>query len=332
MKQELELQTNSEVTMASTPDALVNDVRELATITEMAIRNISTQGQVNDAFVTRLLSLEDQVLRIEHKIQALIDAGKTNSVAYLGNNEALAKVLQRYKMFVDTRDISLAPHLLFDGYWEMWITKVFRQSVRPGMTVVDVGANFGYYTLIAADLVGSTGKVHAVEADPQNFELLRKTIDVNGFSSRVAAHCFAAVECARVVELVKHDNYLGSHSIFSAGESQEACKKVPVQGLALDDVIAAPVDFMKIDAEGAEPLIVRGMNRLIENSPALSMIMEFSPAYYRHQGIEPRSFLNTLRGHGFDIRVISTASTLDVLNEDAVVNGDLSNLFLSKRR
>ena len=91
-------------------------------------------------------------------------------------------------MYVLTRDLSLAPWLMLDGVWEEAITAVFRSLVAPGMTVVEVGANVGYFTLLAAELVGPRGRVHAFEPDPELFELLRDNVEVNAFDHRVTLH------------------------------------------------------------------------------------------------------------------------------------------------
>jgi hypothetical protein len=86
--------------------------------------------------------------------------------AYLGDNTALCRVLGRYKMYVDSQDFGLSPHLMLDGYWEMWVTEALVSLVRPGMVVADIGANLGYYALLLADLVGDAGMVHAFELTP----------------------------------------------------------------------------------------------------------------------------------------------------------------------
>lgn len=101
---------------------------------------------------------------------------------YLGENTALCRVLGRYKMYVDTRDVSISSHLLLEGYWEMWVTEAMMRFVTPGMTVLDVGANLGYYTLLLADLVGPAGKVLAFEPNPEMASRARRSVGVNGFA------------------------------------------------------------------------------------------------------------------------------------------------------
>jgi FkbM family methyltransferase len=102
------------------------------------------------------------------------------TAVYLGDHTALTRTVYGHKLYVDTRDLSLTPHLLMDGAWEMWITRALEELIEPGMTVVDVGANVGWYTLLAAERVGPSGRVVAFEANPETVALLRRTVDVNG--------------------------------------------------------------------------------------------------------------------------------------------------------
>src|SRR5438309_1518671 len=76
---------------------------------------------------------------LESRVRALSGA------VYLGEGQALCRVLGRYKMFVDTRDRGFGSHLLLDGYWEIWLTRFLARAVRPGMACLDIGANLGYY-------------------------------------------------------------------------------------------------------------------------------------------------------------------------------------------
>ncbi len=99
---------------------------------------------------------------------------------YLGDNEILARCLGRYKMYLDGRDAGFAPHIMLDGFWEFWTTQFMVQTARPGMTILDVGANFGDYSVLLADLIENTGRLIAVEPNPHVADKLRRTLSVNG--------------------------------------------------------------------------------------------------------------------------------------------------------
>ncbi len=73
---------------------------------------------------------------------------------YIGDHTALCRILGRYKFYVDTRDRGFGSNVLLDGFWEMWLTMAIARAVKPGMVAIDIGANFGYFSLLMADLVG----------------------------------------------------------------------------------------------------------------------------------------------------------------------------------
>jgi FkbM family methyltransferase len=249
-------------------------------------------------------------------------------VAYLGDNLALTRVLDHFKMYVDTRDISLTPHLLLEGNWEMWITKVFREFIRPGQTVVDVGANVGYYTLLGAAGVGFEGRVHAVEADPQTFEILEKNIDVNGYGSIVQAHQCAASGSRGELTLYQFRNHHGSNTVFDCQADPRVVHGVKVPAIPLDDLIAAPVDVMKIDAEGSEPLIFEGMQQLLRRSPRIQILMEFAPQMIERT-IRPLEFLKRIRAAKMQCKVVTHDSTIVRWADEKLVEPGIHTVLLS---
>jgi hypothetical protein len=103
---------------------------------------------------------------------------------YLGDHTVLTNLVHGPMMFLDTRDpVNLT--ILLTGYWEDWITNVFLSVVKPGMTVLDIGAHHGYFTLLAGMLVGPTGFVHAFEPNPFHHKNLLKSVSYNGYYDRV---------------------------------------------------------------------------------------------------------------------------------------------------
>lgn len=203
---------------------------------------------------------------------------------------AICRVLGRYKMYVDLRDRGFVPHVMFDGYWEYWITEFMWRNVKPGQRVLDLGANHGYYTLLLADLVGAEGSVVAFEPNPRLVELLGDTVAINGFSGIVAVHQMAVGEAPGVLPFLVPVRDPKNGRLLAPGEAlpaeldaaRFAMHEVPIT--TLDAAIPGAVDFVKIDVEGAEESVWRGMGGLIDRSPDIRILLEFNPHRCRDPG------------------------------------------------
>ena len=294
------------------------------------IKTISLLASVSDATASHLLALEDTVRETNELVRRLGEGTPAGGrfAVYQGNNTALTRVLNRFKMYVDTTDLSLSPHLIMEGHWEPWITKLFTELVRPGITVVDIGANFGYFTILAGIGVGPTGKVYAFEADPRNFEILRLNLEVNGLLQIVEAHQRAVLHTEGSMELRRNPTLLGCHSLF-AGKS-DSTRNVSVETVRLDDVIQGSVDVMKIDAEGSEPFIFEGMRNILERSPNVTIFMEFNVPVLKLAGVEPSNFLRTILDHGFRVSILAREGNQEPLDEHKVIEGPISDLLLTR--
>lgn len=212
------------------------------------------------------------------------------SPVYLGEDVALCRILGRNKMYVSTRDDGFGANVLLDGYWESWLTQFMARTVRAGMTAVDVGANYGYYTLLLADLVGPSGATYAVEPNPDVATLLRRSVLLNGFYHRTTVCEVGAGDGPGQATLVVPDREPKNGALI-AGAWTGGGTRYEVNVAALDDLIPAdrPIDFIKIDAEGGEEAIVAGMSRIFDKQrPA--MVLEFNAARYS----DPAGFLDRL--------------------------------------
>ncbi len=225
------------------------------------------------------------------------------------------------------RDISLTPHLLMEGCWEMWITNVFRQMLRPGMTVVDVGANVGYYTLLAAAGVGFEGRVYAVEADPHTFELLNKNIEVNGYRSIVRAHQCAAANKRGELTPTQFRNQHGGHNIFTDFYDSRIVGHVKVQAAPLDELIPDSVDLMRIDAEGSWPLISQGMQEPLKRSPQIRILMEFAP-HMIGRTIHPLDFLKRMRNANLRCQAVTHDSAIETWPDEKLLEPGIHTVLL----
>ncbi|MGC1301283.1 MAG: FkbM family methyltransferase [Caulobacteraceae bacterium] len=239
--------------------------------------------------------------------------------AYLGQDVALCRALGRYKMFVDSRDRGLSPHLILDGYWEMWVTEVMARRVRPGMTVADVGANVGYFTLLLADLVGPGGAVHAFEPNPGIVELLRQNLAVNGFDATIHPIALSDTNGGLVRLIVPPNEPKNAHIVpCDPHEAGASTDPMILTTHRLDSLAALQaVDFLKIDADTAEEAIWRGMSGILEGGRAMTVILEFAPARYA----DPRGFLAAISSCGFSLAVIDRAAGERAATVDDILAG-----------
>ncbi|HEV7257968.1 MAG TPA: FkbM family methyltransferase [Bosea sp. (in: a-proteobacteria)] len=241
---------------------------------------------------------------------------------YLGDHTVLSRILGRYKAYLDTRDRGFAAHVMLDGYWEIWLTQFIARLIAPGMHVADVGANFGYYSLLMADLIGPSGRLLAVEPNPPVVEMLQRTLDLNGFTSRTTVVAAAAGSGEGEGRLLVPPGEPKNATLVGGGAGGDEASRVSVPIHSLDALLAdfPRVDFLKIDAEGAEEDIVLGLSETISRwRPRI--ILEFNPGRCRHPGellALLRASYPALQCLGFDALVtpVSDADLLDPTNHE----------------
>ncbi len=212
---------------------------------------------------------------------------------------------QNFLLFVDCRDTIIADALLAYQEYEKEETALVRSLLRPGMAVLDIGANIGYYSLLAAQCVKDHGRVYAFEPEPYNFSLLTASLARNKFVN-VQAMQKAVSDQNGKAELSLHRTNLGAHALSRKTIAFAQGCVTSVETILLDDFISTvqrKIDFVKIDVEGAEGLVFKGARQLL-HSPQLSMMMAFAPAYLKNLNTEPEDLLQLLRDNGFSISVI----------------------------
>jgi len=253
--------------------------------------------------------------------------------AYLGNNLALCRVLTRYKLYIDTRDKSLAPHFIMDGFWETWLTKCLTSIIAPGDTCIDIGANFGYYSVLMSALAGDKGQTIAIEPNPAVCKLLRSSAGINSPGFRVAEVAVSNINSHIVLNIP--EILFGDASIIDRpSTAKEKRKKVKVEAIMLDELLdrmgVSQVNVMKIDVEGAEPMVFEGMKKTIENNSGLKIIIEYSPHLYA----DARGFTEYLFAN-FTVNRIKDVEVMTRLDESAIDNlvqlNDHTDLYLVKK-
>jgi len=206
--------------------------------------------------------------------------------------------VQGNKMYVNPEGLPKSYIKTFQSYilsssWEELTTEMFKKVVKEGDVVVDLGANIGYFTLLAARLVGKKGKVYAFEPGPINYSLLLKNIELNGYDNIVAVQR-AVSDVTGKVRFFLDKKDTGAHTMY------QPCSKgdfIEVESVTLDEFFKDKkhlINVIKMDVEGAEMAAFSGMGRIIRENKNLKMFVEFYFPGIRNSGNSPEEFARRL--------------------------------------
>jgi FkbM family methyltransferase len=164
------------------------------------------------------------------------------------------------------------------GIYEPPETNFVKRHVRPGMAVVDVGANLGWFTVHLANLVGKDGRVDAFEPRSDLFDLLAKTTAENHLINVTLHNCALGSQNSngRMIWSLRDSNP-GGTNLVSADFTSPEVKGEPVAIKTLDTCLSHHIDFIKMDVEGSEPLVITGAERILaEYKPTI--LVEINPS------------------------------------------------------
>jgi len=195
----------------------------------------------------------------------------------------------RVRIGKDRDAAGIGQRLIFDHEFDPMGTKVVKSLVKQGMTFIDVGANVGYYTLLAAGLVGERGAVYSFEPESKNYQDLTVNTNLNNFEN-VHLSQVAVSNQDGMAKLFVSNVSSGRHSIVY--DRQLKCDKVPVKMVKLDSVLSK-CDFIKIDTEGNDMQVIEGAENLIKNNPIV--MMELYPEGFAAVGYSAESAYSKLK-------------------------------------
>jgi FkbM family methyltransferase len=235
-----------------------------------------------------------QELRETEQSLATFVSGFENSAEYRQrlNDEAAPHLVElgQFKIYVRLGDYFTSAPIAVNRVYEPHISHLIDKIVQPGDFVVDVGANVGYHALYMASIIGKRGKVFAFEPHPGNCELIELSIEANHFAN-LQLFPYAAGDVAGEIELLVEGNHTNAR-IYSNVKIDECLGDIP------------RLRFVKIDAEGSEPMVVAGMSKLITHHKPI-LLFEFFPDFIRLTGqCDPEQFLDQIIAYGYKLHVI----------------------------
>ncbi len=240
-----------------------------------------------------------------------------------------------HELFAKSPDRVLALYLYKFSMMGKFESEFFKGIINPGMTVVDIGANLGYYTILLADCVGVNGRVFSFEPEPGQYALLLKNIQANHCANAIAIPKAVSNQSGRIVLWLNKANQ-GDHRIYDPADGRPS---IEIEATTLDHFLSErdwpKIDFIKMDIQGAEFLALAGMKETIKKNPAIMMLCEFCPDKIIQAGSTTAKFLAQCRDYGFDIshlnegkkkvEKISTEELLKVSRRETYMN-----LFLKR--
>lgn len=221
-----------------------------------------------------------------------LPAGRYRALHWLGRRSSgafltrMPPTLGGSVFHCDLRD-SIAREVCFTGRYEPQETALVQAVVRPGMTFVDVGANWGYFTLYGAHLVAAEGRVISLEPDPRLFAMLRDNIRRNELF-QVSALPIAAADEAGTLTLAGYDEQSGNWGLSKVVRQPAGAATFEVAAQPLDDLLdkmgVGSVAMVKMDIEGAEELALRGMQDGLAEQRYRCILLEVHPTILAERG------------------------------------------------
>jgi FkbM family methyltransferase len=321
-RQEREAVARSEALHRCISDTLAEN-RKNARSFDAIVRIAFKLAQQYAANTSRLKGLTETVhtMAASRRVQA--------PVVSVGDRLLVSQV-QGFVMAMPSEDVLLTSMLTMYGSIDAGMEAFFSRVLRPGMIFVDVGAHIGLHTVRAASLVGDSGRVYSFEPAPRLFDILTANIVLNGLGGRVVTERKAVSQSSgRSRFILKQQT--GLNTLFGQHESGDNI--IEVDTVSLDEALHTlpRIDMVKIDAEGAEAAILRGMTRLLTVHPNMQLVIEFAPSLLRRAGAEPLEFASELNRSGFRFsRIDDMSGEAKPTSVEDLLQFESSNVLLTR--
>lgn len=201
---------------------------------------------------------------------------------YIGNNKMLINLGYGGYLTISSRDLSIMPTLVSTGVFEVPLTKYYINNIKSGHTIVDIGANVGYFTLLAAKLVGEQGKVIAYEANAELANNIKDNLAMNWITENVSVINKAVYSCNQILEFKTSSKFHAYSSIYDKPKDENLLDTYTasnIEAVALDNEFAnheGAIDLLKIDIEGGEYHAFKGMLSLLKSKQVKRISFEWN--------------------------------------------------------
>ena len=241
-------------------------------------------------------------------LRRIVRALKLYKVRLTSQNFCINKEVQGSKMLLNLGDSGISQELYFCGVHEASSTKQFKQEIKPGMTIVEVGANVGYYALIEARIIGKEGRIIAFEPSPANMQSLKANVVLNDFNDRIETHQLGiGSEVGKMKFYLMNRGNMSSFYNRQEGGGIKTLDYIEVETTTLDTFFKdknIKIDYLRMDVEGFEFEVINGMKEILnsDNAPD-GFFIEIHSSLLNENGRSCKEFLDLLEA--YDLRISS---------------------------
>lgn len=287
-----------------------------------------------------LLGLQRLIKIIFFRTEELIGKARAELARQRHQGKLVLREVQGSRMYLDTSDKGICADLYARGIREDSATGELQKRLRPGMVVVDIGANIGYYALIEARVVGQEGKIYAIEPIAENVALLKRNIKANAYRNiEVFENAIGDKSCEKEIFLSNKSNL----STFCNNKGLDMTgKKRKVKVLTLDKFLKGKKSpqLVRMDIEGYEFEVLQGMKQTMKSSKDLQMFIEVHAEFLGKE--KTRKLLEMLKANGFNkcrvlsdlpasLKVVGKLLSKKVVPENFDFSGSIDSLVEEER-
>src|SRR3990167_9434195 len=194
-------------------------------------------------------------------------------------------------IIVSTLDTGVSKQIRAVGSWEYRNGATLLKLLKPGDTVVEIGANYGYYALLMGHVLKGNGKIYAFEANPVVYDKLAQSVQLNGMQDTIQLRNIAIADKASDAYIVYDTSDIGTGYLITDPAKLETVQTPwvykKIDTIALSQALPADldkIDILRMDIEGSEYLVLMGAQDIIERNPNITIVTEWDNRYLRRFG------------------------------------------------
>jgi FkbM family methyltransferase len=260
---------------------------------------------------------------------------------YIGDKKVLVSTIWGGKLIVSSEDLSLSPDLIINGVYDIQLTNYLCKNITAGQVVVDIGSNIGYFTILMGYLVGKNGKVISYEANDKVFSFLKDNVSLNYLSNHVETYNNAVYSYKTKIKFYATERFQGNSSIHKHSDeynkmySVDKTSEVEVEADKLDNLLGSidHINFIKIDVEGAEYHVLKGMTNLIGSGKVDTVSFELNKMALQNDWDLLKELLAKFKSeYGVEFFVLTSEGDMVSTNlEEIFLSNEIPNVLMKSK-